>query len=562
MQVELELEKGGMGARKKLRGMGGRENIGEAKWLDYHDGEGVVSVEGEGDGKAGEVMVDEDAFVVPRKRTNADHMITPRKPLGKLEGNVVIVAPVLHVEEQDMEAMKESPKGLKIPLNDLEGGGEQQMKEKSNRRKSSMRKSRRLTKSDLVEESTEDRRGSYVFGRKGDEGVAKGFSGIDAAAPAEQSHSEAGEAVPEAEQATHVHERSPADEEAESENVPESIEPLIDAQESAHTMDQVSSPSLAAVTEVLSCIGSEADSSEILMQQSDPFLEENQMIGKDDSGCVQEPIFVSQEVESQLDTSSKTEEVTTAANENNEGREAFPIVELETIQEQPTSGSNVSIHQSSPLKTWETEVSTEQPRQTPIKAVQFQSVAMQSIESPMLFVGSPTKSAATPRSRRKTPQRTATRRSTRSTRNSSVAREETPLQAVFAQELTMPDVKAASPVVDAQFHIEESSAATSGAVVTSAEVDQDGRSEHAKAATSPAPWLPQADEHMDIQAPVNILQPVTTTDIVTDPSLQRSDIPLETSMVEINVCAVPERDEADAEQDSCDEQLRCESTLR
>jgi hypothetical protein len=79
-QVELEAE--GRGARKRLRAAGGKENIADALWLTnpgkpLHD-EQDNSEEVES-GLGGR---EKDALsFVPRKRTNTDHVITPKKPL-------------------------------------------------------------------------------------------------------------------------------------------------------------------------------------------------------------------------------------------------------------------------------------------------------------------------------------------------------------------------------------------------------------------------------------------------------------------------------------------------
>ena len=87
--AQKELEKEGKGARKRMRVRGVKENIGDATWkadtnedimdngtTDSTNIEGIVSVS----------LNDADANVlqfVPRKRTNANHVITPRKPLRR-----------------------------------------------------------------------------------------------------------------------------------------------------------------------------------------------------------------------------------------------------------------------------------------------------------------------------------------------------------------------------------------------------------------------------------------------------------------------------------------------
>ncbi|EPE32187.1 hypothetical protein GLAREA_07320 [Glarea lozoyensis ATCC 20868] len=95
--AQAELLKGGLGSRKRARIQGAKENISDPKWLDN-------AVAGDISGDAPGIVEDEarlsksceevDALQrIPRKRTNADHILTPRKPLQKRsssEANLVL----------------------------------------------------------------------------------------------------------------------------------------------------------------------------------------------------------------------------------------------------------------------------------------------------------------------------------------------------------------------------------------------------------------------------------------------------------------------------------------
>ncbi|TAQ85288.1 hypothetical protein B7494_g6380 [Chlorociboria aeruginascens] len=90
--AQQELAKGGAGARKRARVIGTKENIGNARWM-----EDLSSKEEEFGFGMGELMGTEDNVrgrgieelqYVPRKRTNTDHVITPRKPLKETTTNV------------------------------------------------------------------------------------------------------------------------------------------------------------------------------------------------------------------------------------------------------------------------------------------------------------------------------------------------------------------------------------------------------------------------------------------------------------------------------------------
>ncbi|KAI9648776.1 hypothetical protein NHQ30_003416 [Ciborinia camelliae] len=83
----LELEKEGAGARKKPRVMGNKEDISRAKWhegKDERDAWDENLVMGMGSPRKNMLGSPDKLQVVPRKRTNANLVITPRKPLRQM----------------------------------------------------------------------------------------------------------------------------------------------------------------------------------------------------------------------------------------------------------------------------------------------------------------------------------------------------------------------------------------------------------------------------------------------------------------------------------------------
>ncbi|KAH9217116.1 hypothetical protein DL95DRAFT_362354 [Leptodontidium sp. 2 PMI_412] len=531
VQVELELEKGGVGARKRRRGVGGKENIGEAKFMSVNP-EGLErAVDGSGDSsprKNGALLRDEDAFVVPRKRTNANHLITPRKALRHVENN--IVAPALE------ETIKSPAKGMKIPLNDNEGGEHE--KEKPRRRKS-MRKSRRLTRSDLVEETVESRRGSFVFGQNGGDGGVDSFSGI--MVPAEQTGIQAEETLAASEESSDMRDSSSILEQAvvaapvvEGTEIPEAVsyEPAPDA---------IDTPNPPAV----------------------PVLETVETL-ENETSLTEEPVFVQEiqeTVESELETSSRTE-FSNSVNENLEKQSGLEtIVELTTIEDQPIqAAAESSSILATAAESVEIKTITAQLPQTPIKPSQLQLAPLQSVEPNMAVVLSPTKSLATPRSRRKTPQRSATRRSTRTTRNSSMSREEPSTPAVPALEGTaLETLGEVSRFVDAEHHLMGSSAYVD-IVAPLLEVRQASDHENGADDMSTAPVVSQGEEPMPNNA-VNNVQTTERVEIVADPQPEEGDVSIGDFIDETSTSMKFEKQEdkeGHSEQDSCDEQLRQE----
>jgi hypothetical protein len=146
------LEKEGMGARKKARVLGGKENIGLPQWMLINGtneiSEGILGSESPKKKAEG----DKDALLVPRKRTNANHLITPRKPsrnppMEPLTSNENLIPEVLTSEEKPVQ---------KVPLNDTtqDEDGETARDERPVRRRKSLRKSmRRFTRGNKEEEA-------------------------------------------------------------------------------------------------------------------------------------------------------------------------------------------------------------------------------------------------------------------------------------------------------------------------------------------------------------------------------------------------------------------------
>jgi hypothetical protein len=122
--AQEELEKGGMGSRKRLRVRGGKENISNALWqtslVEEDGGDAMVM----GSPKKMRMSIrpgDIDAFVVPRKRTNTNHLITPRKPGRK--SHLLEQSQPTNTAGSPPKIFTYSPTKLspqKIPLNDQE----------------------------------------------------------------------------------------------------------------------------------------------------------------------------------------------------------------------------------------------------------------------------------------------------------------------------------------------------------------------------------------------------------------------------------------------------------
>ncbi|KAL2070098.1 hypothetical protein VTL71DRAFT_14778 [Oculimacula yallundae] len=520
VQADLELEKGGLGARKKRRGMGGKENIGEAKFMAINVEEVVEGHVKESSPKKNGSLRDEDAFLVPRKRTNANHLITPRKALRPIENNTIV--PTLQVKEL------ESPtKATKIQLKDVEVG-EQQENEKPRRRKS-MRKSRRLTKSDLVEDVAEDRRTSFVFGQTGGVGSAEKFSRVDALL--KQHFNQAEEASVGAENFGGLQESLPVLEDA-----PTSMT-LVEA-------DEIPEPVSTAVG---------TDSMDSHIEQPTPLSEVDEAAAHN-----AELVFIQQSVESEPETPSNADELSKVVIEDLEDHSgAEATVDVANTEQQPNQAANETADIPS-LATEQVQLEpiAEQPPRTPIKASQLYSAPLESNGSSIASVLSPTKSVATPRSRRKTPQRSATRRSTRTTRNSSMSGGEPSSQVAPGMDgpaIETSDAGALS--VENQIPVVEPAAIVDN-IAFSPEDELIPEPEHATADMS-AEILLGAEQCMDKEVDSDTARPTNTVDDHHE-ELQLEELSLATaeSADEISAPIEDMTEEDSLEQESCDEQLR------
>ncbi|RDW64966.1 hypothetical protein BP6252_10617 [Coleophoma cylindrospora] len=129
--AQLELERGGAGARKKSKIMGAKENINSAPWLEAQDDSEntgpSVALGKQTIHNTDPILEDHDALrFVPRKRTNINHVITPRKALRQTTLNAQ--AQTLSPRKSPMKAAAKSPR----------------------KRKSMRQSTRRLTRSELA----------------------------------------------------------------------------------------------------------------------------------------------------------------------------------------------------------------------------------------------------------------------------------------------------------------------------------------------------------------------------------------------------------------------------
>jgi hypothetical protein len=177
--AETELQSGGLGARKRPRVRGGnKEDISDARWKMAESGEelGMVMLSPKKQ-RMSLGLGDMDAFVVPRKRTNANHLITPRKPRRKMplaEQNATVNTQILQ-QAVVLSPAKLSPQKIplndqaptcndsiasspaksaeqKIPLNDSEDAITAPVEKPVRRRKSVRRSTRRLTRGTTPEQ--------------------------------------------------------------------------------------------------------------------------------------------------------------------------------------------------------------------------------------------------------------------------------------------------------------------------------------------------------------------------------------------------------------------------
>ncbi|KAE8440931.1 hypothetical protein EG329_006193 [Mollisiaceae sp. DMI_Dod_QoI] len=159
-----ELEKSGVGARKKQRIMGAKENINNPQWQLMEEGKYTNAKILQSPRKNGHTSMtnsNEDALLVPRKRTNANHLITPRKPLKKISNGIhadaTLFAPSaesemnLRLDDETepgvkyMDVSKEAPFTNSPKVTKSAGLVENASEEPVRRRKSLRKSTRRLT---------------------------------------------------------------------------------------------------------------------------------------------------------------------------------------------------------------------------------------------------------------------------------------------------------------------------------------------------------------------------------------------------------------------------------
>jgi hypothetical protein len=424
-----ELEKEGMGARKKARVLGGKENIGQPQWMLINEtneiSEGTLGSESPKKKAEG----DKDALLVPRKRTNANHLITPRKPSRKrpmkpLTQNENLISEVPALEEKLVQkvalndtarseagdATREEKLVQKMPLNDPARSetGDAAQEEKPARRRKSLRKSmRRLTRGNVEEVEAVPVETKFTAGP--------------------------GDLIP------------PSKPTIE----PEDVSAALPAPGEFNI--EVENRSLASPSEPNVEVGAIADTS---IPPSKPVIE----------GMPNEisPGFA----DLQIETSNKTEEqvLETGLIEDSITREQTPdvaevlsslsstehdlLVELvalpdlteAAVEKSSSSHQNLEMSKqnSSQQIVEQTQASSdmhpavifeEQTVSTPSKTLEQTSAILETTEIDMKMSSVvPTKTAETPKAKRKTPQRRGTRRSTRNTRASSVQPEENPSQ--------------------------------------------------------------------------------------------------------------------------------------
>jgi len=109
-EAQAELEREGMGARKRSRHMGGKEDISNAKWSQssaLNDENRMAIPEILSPIKKDSLALDLDALVVPRKRTNANHLITPRKASKKIPLQDLTQIPAIATKLEDGPLLKQ-----------------------------------------------------------------------------------------------------------------------------------------------------------------------------------------------------------------------------------------------------------------------------------------------------------------------------------------------------------------------------------------------------------------------------------------------------------------------
>jgi hypothetical protein len=417
--------------------IGGKENIGDAPWkmgiLDDEElGSGVPSPKKQ---RLSMATGDADAFVVPRKRTNANHLITPRKPSRKTplidhaQASVIPQIPsetMFTVPLGKLEPTPDASKShanlspQKMPPNDWNYNDNRvtASTEKPVRRKSLRQSTRRLTRGTTPEQPP--------------------------AAPAEEITAGFNNYI--------------------SESAAPAIErPKKDAESLRAVCDSIEARGLASSADAL----------------------KNGAIG----AFVQEPVALKAVEESsrgsQDEAELSVEGYLAPLNVVEESMNESPRLQQQEVVLAQNSGkankglANIEVDPAIAIG----EKFTSRANQTP----KSQPPVLNSIElgAEISFV-SPTKSAGTPRLRRKTPQRRGSRRSTRLTRANSVPPEDISAQKIAAHkpsaaEISNPTSAPIKPGVTSTPTMETSKPADHDAVVAVHTLVENANSQHTEA---------------------------------------------------------------------------------
>ena len=169
----LELQSEGNGARKKRKVWAAKENIGHAPWKNalsawdpfIHNQDNAEDNNGDNESVGGRHDVKDDTLrFVPRKRTNTDHVITPRKPLRQTH---------LNSQAQTLSAVPNDA------LSNISTRRKKSMRRSSIRRSTSMRVSARFTSGNGPAQISEDPESSALPVQQPSETASQFMFGTD-----------------------------------------------------------------------------------------------------------------------------------------------------------------------------------------------------------------------------------------------------------------------------------------------------------------------------------------------------------------------------------------------